>query len=142
MNEELISRFNSVVDKSDVTIHAGDFSLGKKHQTQDIIRELNGSHIFLLGDHDRWTNRNQLRQIYFYKKQGLNITVCHYCMRVWPKSHYNSWHLYGHSHGRLDSIGKSMDIGVDTNDYYPYSIEQIKEIMETKPDNFNLIRRG
>ena len=61
-------------------------------------------------------------------------------MRVWARSHYNSIHLYGHSHGRLDGIGKSMDIGVDTNNFYPYSLDDILKIMKTKPDNPNIIK--
>ena len=32
-----------------------------------------------------------------------------------------------------------MDVGVDTNNYFPYSWDEIKKIMETKPDNFNLV---
>jgi hypothetical protein len=34
-----------------------------------------------------------------------------------------------------------MDIGVDTNDYYPYSYSEIRSIMENKPDNPNFIRK-
>ena len=29
------------------------------------------------------------------------VVLCHYAMRVWDRSHYGSWHLYGHSHGNL-----------------------------------------
>jgi calcineurin-like phosphoesterase family protein len=141
MNEELVNRCNSVVCSSDVVIHNGDFSFGDKTQTREILKRLNGTWIFLLGDHDRsWTNTNTLRQIYQKRINGIPIIVCHWCMRTWPKSHYNSWHLYGHSHGKLPSIGKSMDIGVDTNDYYPYSFDDIRRIMKSKPDNPNLIR--
>jgi calcineurin-like phosphoesterase family protein len=61
-------------------------------------------------------------------------------MRTWEKSHYNSWHLFGHSHGKLPSFGKSFDIGVDTNDFYPYSFDEVKKIMDKLPDNFNLVR--
>ena len=70
------------------------------------------------------------------------IVLCHYCMRVWPKSHYGSWQLFGHSHGGLPGVGKQMDVGVDTNSYYPYSLGEIKEIMKDKPDNFNLVKKG
>jgi hypothetical protein len=68
------------------------------------------------------------------------ITLCHWCMRVWPKSHYNSWHLYGHSHGKLPSEGKSHDVGVDNNNFYPLSLIEITKIMKYKPDNFNLVK--
>ena len=62
-------------------------------------------------------------------------------MRVWARSHYNSWQVYGHSHGNLPSVGKQWDVGVDNNDYHPVSENQLRTIMEKQPDNFNLIKR-
>ena len=58
-------------------------------------------------------------------------------MRVWPKSQYNSWQLYAHSHGNLDPIGKSWDVGVDVNNYEPLSFDEIESIMKKRPNNFN-----
>lgn len=142
MNDELIERFNSVVSKNDITIHAGDFSFGDVKQTNGIIKRLNGNHTFIKGDHDRSLSKIvKLKDIYKTNINKQKITICHYAMRVWHCSHYNSWHLYGHSHGKLPGQGKSMDVGVDTNDYYPYSFDDIKLIMDSKPDNFNLIKR-
>jgi calcineurin-like phosphoesterase family protein len=52
-------------------------------------------------------------------------------MRVWPKSHYGTWHLFGHSHGCLEPWGKSFDVGVDAWQMRPISINQVKEKMDT-----------
>lgn len=60
-------------------------------------------------------------------------------MRVWPRSHYNSWLLFGHSHGRLTPECKQHDIGVDNNSFYPVSFDVIKTIMAEKPDNFDYV---
>ena len=46
-------------------------------------------------------------------------------MRVWNASHRGSIHLFGHSHGNLPDHGKSMDVSADTNNFYPYSIDDI-----------------
>jgi len=62
-------------------------------------------------------------------------------MRTWPKSHYNTWQLFGHSHGKLKGIGKQLDVGVDTNNFYPYTFEQLKEKMKNQPNNFNFINK-
>lgn len=140
MNNTLIFNHNNVVGKDDITIHAGDFSFYKRDITfNEIITYLNGNHIFLEGDHDKWMNS---KQIWRKTIDGQHIVVCHYNMRVWPRSHYNSWQLYGHSHGKLEPVGKQWDIGVDNNNYYPVSLNQIKEIMKNRPDNFNLIKKG
>ena len=75
------------------------------------------------------------------KIEGQYIVICHYAMKTWAKSHYNSWQLFGHSHGELKGVGKQMDIGVDTHNFYPYSFNEIKRIMSKKEDNFNLVKK-
>jgi len=138
-DEGLIHRFNSVVGKGDITVHAGDFTLEKKEVAYKHQQRLNGTHIFLKGSHDYWLKGTQCHEIWEKTIDGIYVVVCHYAMRVWARSHYNSWQLFGHSHGKLEPIGKQWDIGVDNNAFYPLSFDQIKEIMEDRPDNFNLV---
>lgn len=52
-------------------------------------------------------------------------------MRSWHLSHYASFMLFGHHHGNLDPHGLSFDVGVDTNDFYPYSLNDIENKMKT-----------
>lgn len=141
MNETLIHNNNEVVTKNDVVVHGGDFGWLKTiHDAEKIIKRLNGTHLFVRGSHDRWMNKfyHEIWQKRFGDKF---IVVCHYAMLVWPRSHYNSILLFGHSHGHLNSKiqGQCYDIGVDNNNFYPISEEQIFEIMKNKEDNFNYI---
>ena len=55
-------------------------------------------------------------------------------MRVWNKSHYGSWNLYGHSHGSLpdDPHARAIDVGVDCHNFAPVSFDEVKVIMERK----------
>ena len=153
MHETLISNHNEVVKGSDTVIHAGDFSMKNVDRTIEIIKGLNGKHIFLVsltGGHDKVIRKISRRcsdllecvpyiyELTLYNKY--HVVICHYCMRVWPRSHYNSWHLFAHSHCRLEAIGKSHDIGVDCNNYYPLSSDQIIQIMNKKSDNPNYIK--
>jgi calcineurin-like phosphoesterase family protein len=147
MREVLISNHNSVVGKNDITIHAGDFTFSKNKRFiyENIINRLNGKHIFLIGSHDYWlkgSNSNQIweRNIYVDGKRYCFV-VCHYAMHTWPKSHYGSIHLFGHSHGKLVLDGKRHDLGVDNNNYFPISDKQIIEIMKSKeqtPKKYNI----
>lgn len=143
MNEEMIKRNNEVVSKNDIVIHGGDFTFLKsmKDVQEKIIKRLYGIHYFLKGSHDYWLKNVNHHEIWQKRVNGKYIVVCHYAMLVWPRSHYNSILLFGHSHGKLNDkvYGKCHDIGVDNNDFYPVSEEQIFEIMKNKPDNFNLI---
>jgi calcineurin-like phosphoesterase family protein len=139
MNKDIIQRHNSVVSSNDTVIHAGDFTLNRN--AQKYIDRLNGSHIFLRGSHDYWLPKTH-GMIWEGNISNNNFTViCHYCMRTWARSHFNSFHLYGHSHGRLAPIGKSWDIGVDNNNFYPLSVQDVIKIMDDRPNNPNYIRK-
>ncbi len=143
MNKILIKNHNELVTIDDTTIHAGDFALvNNTEEAVNIINQLNGKHIFLKGSHDRWMkNKKNYHEIFEKRIDGKLIVICHYAMRTWAASHWNSWHLFGHSHGTLVPEGKSWDIGVDNNNFYPLSFEQVKEIMEKRPDNCGLIKK-
>lgn len=59
------------------------------------------------------------------------LVLCHYPLSVWDRKHYGSWHVYGHSHGQFENVGLSFDVGVDSTDYTPVSIEEIaRRILE------------
>jgi calcineurin-like phosphoesterase family protein len=138
MNKGIIERHNELVTPEDTVLHAGDFTL--QSNADKYIDRLNGRHVFLLGSHDKWLFSNA-PAILEKKIQGQWVIACHYAMRVWARSHYNSWQVYGHSHGGLPPVGKQWDVGVDNNDFYPISFDQLCKIMEKQPDNFNLVRK-
>jgi calcineurin-like phosphoesterase family protein len=93
---------------------------------------MNGEKVLIVGNHDeelrdKFTGFREIwdsKQIMIGKQK---FYLNHYAARVWPASHYGSINLYGHSHGNLPAVGKQMDVGVDTNNYFPYSIDQIME---------------
>jgi len=142
MDAALIRNHNEVVRGEDTTIHAGDFCFTKDFDTvqRKYIDKLNGAHIFLVGSHDYWLKGKNYNQIYEKRIDKQLVVVCHYAMRVWPASHYNSWLLYGHSHGNLAPMGKQHDVGVDNNNFYPVSFDCIRETMRNRPDNAGLIK--
>ncbi len=141
MNETIISNWNKVVKKDDLVYHLGDFCFGRNDYDFDMYFErLNGLIIFLKGNHDRlaWAHRHKFyaahNSYHEIEINGQEITLCHYAMRVWNKSHHGSWHLYGHSHGSLpdDKNSLSFDCGVDCHNFAPINFEQIPAIMSKK----------
>jgi calcineurin-like phosphoesterase family protein len=141
MDDVLIANHNSVVKANDVVYHIGDFTLEKNTEKvyRKYINRLNGNHVFIAGSHDYWIPDKEKRYMLEIKEKGFHLVLCHYAMRVWPRSHYNSFQLYGHSHGQLPPVGKQWDAGVDNNNYFPLSLDQIIEIMKNREDNFNLV---
>lgn len=94
---------------------------------------------FVEGNHDGGTRKisgefGWWKQLAEVKTHDQVIVLCHYAMRVWHHSFRGSWHLYGHSHGRLpdDPAALSMDVGVDTHEFRPWHFDEIKERMEEK----------
>lgn len=141
MNEKIINNFNSLVGTKDTVFHLGDFCI--QHRLDEwmyFLQRLNGRIHLIKGNHDSKKILKKLDDVKelhnkliwikdFYYINRLNIALMHYSMRIWPKSHHGSIHLFGHSHGTLqlpEGI-KSMDVGVDTNNFYPYSYDEIKE---------------
>lgn len=135
MDNILAFNINSLVKENDILFHLGDFAWGERNV--EWFRELiYCKNIYLiLGNHDKEIRRkNKLRslftEVYDFGTEvminNVRFVLCHYSMRVWNGSHHNtSICLFGHSHGKLPGIGKSMDVGVDTNNFYPYSYDDI-----------------
>lgn len=142
MDEKIIDNWNEVVHNGDIIYVLGDMCW-KNHK--EYARRLNGQINLAPGNHDKMSqigkHINILKPIHEIKLRGsYPVVLCHFAMRTWNKSHFNSWHLYGHSHGGLEGLGKSMDVGIDTNNFYPYHQDEIIQIMNDKPNNFNYKR--
>lgn len=148
MNAILTNNWNSVVNTNFNVIHLGDFCF-RGNTAETYLNNLNGNIWFVLGNHDK-----DLRKFFgdaivkqFNGKtyrilpaesmitiDNVSIILSHYAMRVWNGSHRGNWMLYGHSHGSLpdDPNSLSIDVGVDSNDYFPFTFDQIKTKMDKK----------
>lgn len=138
MNEMLIQNFNSCVKKNDTVYILGDIA----HRTpvadvNQMIRRLNGKKILCKGNHDKKYDAALFEKICDFTEisvNGVNVSLMHYPMMAWPKSRHGSLHLHGHIHSKgeynlqqkADGILR-YDVGVDANEYFPVSIEEVKE---------------
>lgn len=147
MNIELINKWNKVITNNDTVYHLGDFFWSCTwDEVIKIIDSLNFKTLKIIpGNHDTqrilkmlsaWYNSPNNRNIIIepqLKDISINrqhITLCHYMMNRWNKIQKGSWQLFGHSHGGISNCLNQMDVGVDTNNYCPYSFEDIKNIMK------------
>jgi calcineurin-like phosphoesterase family protein len=131
MNNDFRDRHNAVVGKRDITVHVGDFWFNKRVDAWKFIRTLNGNHIFLRGDHDRWLKKSH-RKIWTKGIEGQRVVACHWPFASWPSSIHGSWNVFSHPHGRLRLDGFRYDVSVDNNNFYPVSFERLAMIMEKK----------
>lgn len=156
MDSMLIEKWNERIGVSDTIYHLGDFTLGKLDFFETILWQLNGRLRILPGSHDhRWLEKYNADDPYLHTFHGYPVellpplvslefpelgdgkypqvvTLCHYAMRVWDRSHYGSWHLFGHSHGTLRPERLSMDVGVDCNAFAPVSLDEVAKAMREK----------
>ena len=152
-DEALIENWNSVVKAGDTVWHLGDFNFRSVKTTEWYRRQLNGNINLLRGNHDdkdAWKNLSSknlfasTNEAAYIRWDHQKIYMLHYGCRVWRASHHGTWHLYGHSHGDLPSMGKSMDVGVMCHNYRPVSFDEIKVFMDEQPitDNHPRIQEG
>lgn len=168
MDTALIANWNDRVKDDDTVYHLGDFCFGSIKVATSYFAQLRGR-IHILGTpwhHDKswlpkptWLAALQslsghpinilppmhvlLFQQYSTDPKGRPkpVVLCHYPVAKWDRSHYGSWHLYGHCHGQFQNGGLSMDVGVDTlwhkgpdaMQYVPISIEEVAYTMREKP---------
>jgi calcineurin-like phosphoesterase family protein len=140
MDEVMIEAWNSTVKPGDLVYHLGDFAItgySKKYipSVEKLLKKLHGNKILIRGNHDatpvlKAKGWQQVYDIHQINIDDQRIVMCHYAMRTWHFKSQGSIHLYGHSHGKLPSLDKSMDVGVDAMGYKPIKLERILEIMD------------
>lgn len=146
MNETLIKNWNEVVKPNDTIFHLGDFALGGSKIWKETLERLNGKKYLIMGNHDFKNFRNSYREYfeevvlakyYTYKDKAMYLSHCPYL--CYGGDERGVWNLYGHVHsGPNARLGKDLpklqylgewtyDVGVDNNNYYPVSFEEIAE---------------
>ena len=140
MNEVLIERWNSKVNKNDEVYHLGDFAFAQQQEIFSIVDKLNGKIYLIYGNHDKEIRKSQLLKNKFvwcrdYFKLKINkqvIILFHYPIATWDMKHYGSLHFFGHVHGNKTTkhpltleLENAFNVGVDVNDFEPKTLEEI-----------------
>lgn len=142
MNKKIIDNINSVVGLNDFLFILGDVAFGNDSQL-DCLQDINCKNLYLVfGNHDGKirNNVNFVQHRFISMDEIINLTVdkhnfvlFHYPMVEWEGFHKGHIHLYGHVHSNAKNklgIGKSMDVGVDGNNFMPYSINDILKFLQ------------
>jgi len=146
MDDALVDRINSTVGADDTLFHDGDWSFGGQEKVKEFRDRIKCKNIILIyGNHDGHIQRNQFgekslfKHLSFYEELLINgehkIVLFHYPIESWNGMHHDTIMLHGHQHLKGDAKmkpGKRMDIGACGNDLYPYSLEEIIDIMRDR----------
>lgn len=145
MDAAIISAINNRVESDDILYVLGDFAVaGDAEYAQHVFHAIRGRKVLVLGNHDLDKKGRVLRCLrdlpwdippthaLTTSDEGCLVHLSHYAHRVWPGSHRGSYHLYGHSHGKLPGVGRSMDVGLDAPGmgFAPRTFAEIKGVID------------
>lgn len=146
MDKALIDRWNSRVSSEDEVYVLGDFCFKGASKAIEYLKQLNGRIHLLRGNHDHFMSQLSFKDWlllgdkrfdilseghYAHIKDGEHeVILCHYPILYWENMEHGSIHLYGHVHTYRDCSDmavNSYNVGVDANDYYPVTLDELLE---------------
>lgn len=150
MDQALIRKWREQVGPKDTVYHLGDVFFCGQDRAREILSELTGTIHLIYGNHDQVIRHNldiqkrfasvaEMREIRLFKQ---HVTLCHYPMVSWNRSHHGAFQLYGHTHGSHHSTMRSMDVGVDSRPpgveprggmFSLWNWSEIQEILRVRP---------
>lgn len=142
MNESLIANFLEVLRDGDTLYHLGDVC-HTEFPIEKWLDRMPGIQVHLIyGNHDKPKLLKHPKIIWAGDYKGFTYNsiegktrfeLFHYPIRSWNHKGSGAIHCYGHCHGSVPGIDRSMDVGVDTNNYYPYHLDDVIKKMKDVP---------
>jgi len=134
MNKALIKNHNMLVRKYHTVYHLGDFSLSNLANSAKILEQLNGTHILVMGNHDRQRTRSWWKKVGFtevyrtpvrFMYDDITVVLSHEPLDV-----YNCINIHGHSHSKAGSFpfydaDVHRCISVEKTGYHPMPLSII-----------------
>ena len=150
MNITLMNFWNNTVSNNDTVFVLGDFSFAGTKKTAEVLRELKGRKILIMGNHDYQNRAERWAEIGFdevYKNFTLEHNGFIFKMSHFPwkgantdKRTYESqlerddakgvFLLHGHVHNVWKQQGNMINVGVDVWGYKPVLIDDIVKLAE------------
>lgn len=147
-DEEIILRWNSVVQNGDIVYILGDLMLGDNQHGIDCLNKLNGIKYFIRGNHDTDTrlqlyedeaNIRFLGDAVTTKYKGYHFYFSHYPTLTGNLEKESlkqmTINLYGHTHQRTNFYEDRpymYHVGVDSHNCWPVPIDKIIEDIVAK----------
>lgn len=153
MDAMLVENWNATVGAKDEVFVLGDFALCHPKRVEELVKTLRGRIHMVWGNHDKFRDNQAVAKLFVSNADLLeirtrtpadevqHITLCHFPLLSWAKSHHGSWNLHGHCHGNLaPRQALQLDVGVDAEagrqghqaqDYRPISMADIAHRMKT-----------
>ena len=136
MHTALVTNWNAVVGMLDEVYILGDLVYkGKGSQANEILRMLKGKKYLIRGNHEKYLNDKDfdcsafewIKDYHVLSYKDSRFVLFHYPILEWEHYHRKSVHLFGHVHSKKyrHPEDRAINVGVDTNSFFPVSAETI-----------------
>jgi calcineurin-like phosphoesterase family protein len=145
MNAGLIERHNAVVKPQDDVYHMGDLAMAGTKKIAEVMRQLNGRHHLVMGNHDFGNIKPHRLDLgfasinpaveTFMEIAGHKVSVGHFPYRGASGSdtryedqkpvYQGLPRIHGHVHQAWRELGPMLNVGVDVWDYRPVSEDEV-----------------
>lgn len=147
-DEWLINKWNSTIRKEDEVYFLGDFCLGNRVRTEEVLRQLKGRKHLITGNHDKslkgleryFESVSQIKEVKFTNNQfkfidpneTFCVECCHYPMLTWNRRPHGTCMVHGHCHGSLDGFNTEskelrVDVGLDS-ELWGHEFVEVEEL--------------
>ena len=143
MDDFIIEKWNSKISKQDHVYIVGDFAFNNHAK---YLGALKGRKHLIVGSHDsmssdclkRFVTVSEQKQI---KYQGRFFILSHCPLRTWESCFRGNVHLFGHCHNRMKTYNLSFDIGVDANNYIPFNMNDVIDMVNSREKEMEINHR-
>lgn len=134
MNRDMMETWNTIVKPEDTIYHLGDFSSELSfEENKDIVQQLNGRKILIMGNHDRIFSVKEWMEIGFDEVYSMPVIFQGFYM-LSHEPLYVTWNspyanIFGHVHNNpayRDVSARSYCVCVERTDYAPVSFDTIR----------------
>jgi calcineurin-like phosphoesterase family protein len=143
MDETLIINWNSVVRPDDNVYILGDLIYKAGNHASHYLKRLNGKKYLIKGNHDKFLGDSSTHDFFEWIKdyhvlsyKDARFVLFHYPIAEWDGFYRKSAHCYGHVHNNVSHLPedanilrnldkRAINVGVDMNNFFPVSAEEI-----------------
>lgn len=142
MNEALILKFNKVVMPTDTVFILGDFGFGTKEEITDIVSQLHGYKVLIMGNHDEKKPRTWWLEAGFDEVSKNPILIwgkfilSHRPLGVIEGMPYVN--IHGHIHQNVEPTKMHFNVSVEQTGYKPVNLREIEK--EVKRRGIRLVQ--
>ncbi len=127
MDLVMIERHNEVVGREDKVYMLGDFGLASRERLSQIVEQLHGRLVLIMGNHDKRRSRDTWLGVGFREVIGHTIIINNNLILSHvpiPYSVAPYWNLHGHIHHNKMLQGRYFNMCVEHHDYRPVNLDE------------------